>query len=152
MNFSAPHRRFNPLTREWVLVSPHRAERPWLGQVEKVRAETPPAYAPDCYLCPGNKRSGGAVNPHYTGTFVFDNDFPALLQGETSGYERTASFGCFHYNNAERKAADYAVSRWEIAGRGRNAGQKFSQQGPGPGYLLPEIGVYRRIIDIQPAA
>jgi hypothetical protein len=68
-------------------------------------------------------------------------NFPPLLQGETSGYKRTASFGGFHYDNAQTKAADYAVSRWEIAGRGRGAGQKFSQQGPGPGYLLPEIRV-----------
>lgn len=85
MNFDMPHRRFNPLTREWVLVSPHREKRPWLGQVERVTAETLPRYDPDCYLCPGNRRSGGAVNPKYTGTFVFDNDFPALLQPERNG-------------------------------------------------------------------
>jgi UDPglucose--hexose-1-phosphate uridylyltransferase len=84
MNFDIPHRRFNPLTREWVLVSPHRAQRPWLGQVEKAHAETLPPYDPDCYLCPGNTRSSGSVNPHYSGTFVFDNDFPALLQDEAS--------------------------------------------------------------------
>ena len=74
-----PHRRFNPLTREWVLVSPQRARRPWQGQVEKTPSETLPAYDPDCYLCPGNERAGGVKNPPYTGTFVFDNDFPALL-------------------------------------------------------------------------
>jgi len=74
-----PHRRFNPLTREWVLVSPQRARRPWQGQVEKTPTETLPAYDPDCYLCPGNARAGGVRNPPYTGTFVFDNDFPALL-------------------------------------------------------------------------
>lgn len=79
MNFDMPHRRFNPLTGEWVLVSPHREKRPWLGQVEKVPAEILPTYDPDCYLCPGNKRSGGSVNPTYTSTFIFDNDFPALL-------------------------------------------------------------------------
>jgi UDPglucose--hexose-1-phosphate uridylyltransferase len=81
-NFNSPHRRFNPLTREWVLVSPHRAKRPWLGQVEKVPAENLPTYDPKCYLCPGNKRSEGPVNPAYTGTYVFDNDFPALLLPE----------------------------------------------------------------------
>jgi UDPglucose--hexose-1-phosphate uridylyltransferase len=75
----SPHRRFNPLTREWVLVSPQRARRPWLGQVEKTPAEHLPAYDPACYLCPGNERAGGIVNPNYTGTFVFDNDFAALL-------------------------------------------------------------------------
>jgi len=91
MDFDTPHRRFNPLTREWVLVSPHRAKRPWLGQVEKVRAETLPSYDPDCYLCPGNARSSGAVNPRYTGTFVFDNDFPALLRGEGQKNASTAA-------------------------------------------------------------
>lgn len=77
--FDSPHRRLNPLTREWVLVSPHRARRPWLGQVEKKPAESLPPYAPTCYLCPGNERAGGVRNPAYTGTFVFDNDFAALL-------------------------------------------------------------------------
>jgi UDPglucose--hexose-1-phosphate uridylyltransferase len=72
------HRRFNPLTREWILVSPHRAERPWQGAVEKVAAEPLPSYDPDCYLCPGNSRAGGLRNPAYAGTFVFENDFAAL--------------------------------------------------------------------------
>jgi UDPglucose--hexose-1-phosphate uridylyltransferase len=74
-----PHRRFNSLTRDWVLVSPHRARRPWLGQVEKTAPENLPQYDPKCYLCPGNERAGGVRNPAYTGTFVFDNDFAALL-------------------------------------------------------------------------
>ena len=79
MNLDAPHRRFNPLTQEWVLVSPHRARRPWLGQVEKIPPENLPAYDPQCYLCPGNERAGGHRNPPYDSTFVFDNDFSALL-------------------------------------------------------------------------
>ncbi|MBI3362756.1 MAG: UDP-glucose--hexose-1-phosphate uridylyltransferase [Chloroflexi bacterium] len=74
-----PHRRLNLLTREWVLVSPHRAGRPWLGQVEKVRAESLPPYDPTCYLCPDNERAGGVRNPAYETTFVFDNDFAAIL-------------------------------------------------------------------------
>jgi UDPglucose--hexose-1-phosphate uridylyltransferase len=74
-----PHRRFNQLTREWVLVSPHRAKRPWLGQVEKTPPENLPTYDPACYLCPGNSRAGGVKNPVYESTFVFDNDFAALL-------------------------------------------------------------------------
>jgi UDPglucose--hexose-1-phosphate uridylyltransferase len=82
MNFSElalhPHRRFNPMTREWVLVSPHRTERPWQGLVEDVPREAPAAYDPNCYLCPGNARAGGQRNPAYTETFVFDNDFAAL--------------------------------------------------------------------------
>ena len=73
-----PHRRLNLLTGEYVLVSPHRAKRPWQGQVEKPAAERRPAYDPTCYLCPGNERAGGVRNPAYTGTFVFDNDFAAL--------------------------------------------------------------------------
>jgi len=80
-----PHRRFNPLTGEWVLVSPHRAKRPWLGQVEKVPPENLPANDPGCYLCPGNKRAAGRRNPPYTGTYVFDNDFPALLRPDEAG-------------------------------------------------------------------
>ena len=75
---SSPHRRFNPLTREWVLVSPHRTERPWQGQTERPEAEFTQAYDPNCYLCPGNIRAGGARNPSYSQTFVFGNDFAAL--------------------------------------------------------------------------
>jgi UDPglucose--hexose-1-phosphate uridylyltransferase len=77
--FDKPHRRLNPLTGEWVLVSPHRAKRPWQGQQESLPAESRPAYDPTCYLCPGNERVGGVRNPDYTGTYVFTNDFPSLL-------------------------------------------------------------------------
>jgi UDPglucose--hexose-1-phosphate uridylyltransferase len=77
----SPHRRYNPLTGEWLLVSPHRALRPWLGQVEKAPPQGLPPYDPACYLCPGNSRAGGKQNPQYASTFIFDNDFPALLPG-----------------------------------------------------------------------
>ena len=76
---NSPHRRFNPLTGEWVLVSPQRTQRPWKGQVEKVPKAKLPTYDPECYLCPGNTRSAGKRNPKYSATYVFDNDFPALL-------------------------------------------------------------------------
>ena len=73
-----PHRRYNPLMQQWVLVSPHRTQRPWLGQKEKPEPPTAPRYDPSCYLCPGNARAGGERNPDYSRTFVFDNDFAAL--------------------------------------------------------------------------
>ena len=73
-----PHRRFNLLTGEWILVSPHRAKRPWQGQVEDSPQEKRSAYDPNCYLCPGNQRAAGKQNPNYSSTFVFDNDFSAL--------------------------------------------------------------------------
>lgn len=82
-----PHRRRNPLTGEWILCSPHRATRPWLGQQEKVAGNDRPEYDPDCYLCPGNSRTSGVRNPDYTGTYVFENDFRALLDEESTGIE-----------------------------------------------------------------
>jgi UDPglucose--hexose-1-phosphate uridylyltransferase len=77
--FGKPHRRLNLLTGEHVLVSPHRTQRPWLGMVDAAPGESRPPYDPGCYLCPGNQRAGGARNPQYAGTFVFDNDYAALL-------------------------------------------------------------------------
>jgi UDPglucose--hexose-1-phosphate uridylyltransferase len=74
-----PHRRFNPLTREWVLVSPHRTQRPWQGQIEKAPRDERPSFDPSCYLCPGNERAGGVRNPDYSSVYVFDNDFATLL-------------------------------------------------------------------------
>lgn len=78
-----PHRRYNPLTDQWVLVSPHRAKRPWQGQEETTEADDRPTYDPNCYLCPGNTRTSGRVNPAYAGPFVFTNDFQALLPDTT---------------------------------------------------------------------
>jgi len=84
-----PHRRYNPLAREWVLVSPQRTERPWQGQVEKISPEKLLRYDPACYLCPGNERANGARNPNYESTFVFENDFAALLPNTpTERYQR----------------------------------------------------------------
>ena len=75
------HRRYDPLGDEWILVSPHRTQRPWQGEQEAAKTEPVAAHDPDCYLCPGNRRVGGEVNPDYRGPFVFRNDFPALQEG-----------------------------------------------------------------------
>ena len=74
-----PHRRYNPLTGEWILVSPHRTKRPWQGKQEKFNPIKRPEYDENCYLCPTNKRAKGEVNPDYKETNVFVNDFSALL-------------------------------------------------------------------------
>ncbi|NHM06617.1 UDP-glucose--hexose-1-phosphate uridylyltransferase [Flavobacterium sp. CYK-4] len=79
-----PHRRYNPLLGEWILVSPHRAKRPWQGQNETLLEETKPEYDPNCYLCAGNIRANGIQNEHYTDCFVFENDFSALLKDEVT--------------------------------------------------------------------
>ena len=76
---STPHRRYNILTGEWVLVSPHRTKRPWQGKTDKTSSFNAVDYDPQCYLCPGNKRASGDVNPNYKSTYSFKNDFAALL-------------------------------------------------------------------------
>ena len=91
------HRRWDPLSGRWTLVSPHRVRRPWQGSIEKPPVENLPRHDPACYLCPGAQRAGGARNPNYETTFVFDNDFPALSSGEppasSNGELRAASGG-----------------------------------------------------------
>jgi len=74
-----PHRRYNPLRRQWVLVSPHRTQRPWQGEVNQSSGFSDVHYDPECYLCPGNKRAGGHITPRYESVFIFDNDYAALL-------------------------------------------------------------------------
>lgn len=79
------HRRYNPLTGEWIQVSPHRSKRPWQGQVEKVSGGALPRYDQECYLCPGNVRANGEVNPPYDSTYSFTNDFAALVPDVPTG-------------------------------------------------------------------
>ena len=80
-----PHRRYNILTGEWVLVSPHRTKRPWQGKLEEADLSEKPSYDPKCYLCPDNERAGGHKNPDYKQNFVFQNDFAALISDTPSG-------------------------------------------------------------------
>jgi UDPglucose--hexose-1-phosphate uridylyltransferase len=84
-----PHRRYNALTGDWILVSPHRTQRPWQGKQEVTAPVRRPQYDPKCYLCPGNERAGGAKNPVYTSTYVFTNDFAAILPNGPSTVEGT---------------------------------------------------------------
>ena len=87
MNYNDfPHRRYNPLTGEWVKVSPHRTKRPWNGQTEESSRNSLPVYDEGCYLCPGNERAGGVKNFDYKGVYVFNNDFAALLPDTESSY------------------------------------------------------------------
>jgi UDPglucose--hexose-1-phosphate uridylyltransferase len=105
------HRRYNPLTQEWVLVSPRRMDRPWQGEVISLADHNRPSFEPNCYLCPGNPRANGIRNPAYESTYVFANDFPAMqetaidakhIQGELiraeseSGICRVLSFSPRH--------------------------------------------------------
>ena len=115
-----PHKRLNPLTGEWVLVSPHRMKRPWQGKVEAPAGPERPAYDPTCYLCPGNKRADGEVNPAYDSCYAFTNDFAALLPGTPDG----------EYNEA-----DLLVAKSQ---RGTSRVICFS---PRHDLTLPEMGV-----------
>lgn len=125
-----PHRRLNPLTGDYVLVSPHRTKRPWQGAQETLPPDNRPTYDPTCYLCPGNNRAGGVSNPPYDSTFVFTNDFAALLPDTPDSpavtepllsYEReagTAQVICFSPRHdltlAEMEVADirHVVDVW----------------------------------------
>ncbi len=90
-NNEHPHRRYNPLLDEWILVSPHRSKRPWQGQNEKINEDIRPEHDANCYLCSGNVRSNGIQNDNYTDCYVFENDFSALLKEEVT-FDNTSNF------------------------------------------------------------
>jgi UDPglucose--hexose-1-phosphate uridylyltransferase len=132
----------NPLTRDWVLVSPHRTKRPWQGKVEPGLSDSLPGFDPDCYLCPGNPRANGEQNPDYAATYVFTNDFSALLpdNAETplsplhglmqatavSGTSRVLCFSPRHDLSLSRMAVEeigLVVEMWEE--QTRELGEKF---------------------------
>jgi UDPglucose--hexose-1-phosphate uridylyltransferase len=127
-----PHRRYNALTGDWILVSPHRTKRPWKGQVEKPPPETRPRYDPKCYLCPGNVRASGEHNPEYESTFVFTNDFAALLPDTP-----TASVSSGHLLRAESQEGTCRVICFS----------------PRHDLTLPEmaVGDIRRVVDLWAA-
>jgi UDPglucose--hexose-1-phosphate uridylyltransferase len=148
---SSPHRRFNALTGDWILVSPHRTKRPWQGKQETSSGAERPAYDPKCYLCPGNARMGGEQNPAYEGTFVFDNDFAAILKekgpepAQDEGLLRTEAVSgecrviCFSPRHdltlpempreAIRKVVDVWASQTEELGRQYRWVQVFENKG-----------------------
>ena len=93
---NAPHRRYNPLLDEWVLVSPHRTQRPWQGAQEEATHASRQPYDPTCYLCPGNTRASGDVNPDYEGAYVFPNDYSALLPPKIAARTEDRARGLLH--------------------------------------------------------
>lgn len=110
-NFAAadhPHRRYNPLTGDYVLVSPHRAKRPWQGQTEPTEATSAPAYVEDCFLCPGNLRVTGERNPVYQRPFVFTNDF-AALKADTPEYHNDDPLFKLHAEQGESRVVCYSA-------------------------------------------
>lgn len=130
MDFNnTPHRRKNILTGEWVLVSPHRTKRPWQGKKDKPQEVERLTYDPNCYLCPGNERAGGAKNPDYTGTYSFQNDFAALLVGPEETFkegllEAESESGickviCYHPNHSltlplmEERDIEEVITLWK---------------------------------------
>jgi len=110
---SHTHRRFNPLLNSWVMVAPHRTQRPWQGEQEKAADDKFPEYDPQCYLCPGNKRAKGDINPKYTTTYIFENDYAAVKQAQPDlpfnpiNEEEVKNGGmlCYYWTNSADKTS-----------------------------------------------
>lgn len=130
-DFTKPHRRRNPLSGEWILVSPHRAKRPWNGAIEQTPATRAPSHDPSCYLCPGVTRANGEKNPEYTESFIFDNDHPALIPDvpidstDEPNFITTQEYGtshvmCYCADHGKTMASmsiqeiSAVISRWKI--------------------------------------
>jgi UDPglucose--hexose-1-phosphate uridylyltransferase len=110
IDHNLPHRRYNPLTGDWILVSPHRTKRPWKGALETPPLEKVPEYDPACYLCPGNARANNQRNLKYEGTFVFTNDFPALLPNVGTGDETADDLFVAHQESGTCRVVCYCPS------------------------------------------
>ena len=126
------HRRYNPLLGEWVLVSPQRSKRPWQGQQELINEEMLPTHDPSCYLCAGNHRVNGDINPDYKGVYVFDNDFGSLLKDE------------IEWNSVETNSDDFFKLKPE---RGINRVVCFSEDHR---LTIPEMSVddLKKVIEV----
>lgn len=122
MTKDLPHRRQNLLTGEWVLVSPQRMKRPWQGEVKPSATGERPSHDASCYLCPGNKRSGGTTNPDYAGTLIFPNDFPALL--DRSEEAEDGSFFVERAATGEARVICYSPDHSQTLARMDDAGRR----------------------------
>jgi UDPglucose--hexose-1-phosphate uridylyltransferase len=137
------HRRFDPLSGEWVLVSPHRIQRPWQGQVERPAVMGRPSYDAQCYLCPGNPRAEGTRNPRYTHTYVFDNDYASL--SDVTGEMKT-----FSQNGAPEIANDVHAPAELFVAQPESGLCRVICFSPRHDVSLPEmdVGAIRRVVDV----